>query len=159
MRLLSAGVGILRAMSDDTWNNRDLPVLKAAVDIYDRAGRAIKPREIERECGLDEETVQRALRALNREPYFEKVTESFGGGIMLVGAPTADALRAAGQWPTPEAQLERMIAALEAAADDEGRDDAERSRFRQAILTLRGAAYQVAIGALGGAGGNMMTGG
>ena len=34
----------------------------------------------------------------------------------------------------------------------------ERSRFKQAILTLRGAAWQVAIGALGGAGGNMITG-
>ncbi len=148
----------MRAMSDDTWNNRDLPVLRAAVDIYERTGRSIKPRQIEQECGFDQETVQRALRALNREPYFEKVSGAFGGLILLVGAPTGNALRVAGQWPTPENQLERMVAALEAAANDEGRDDEERSRFRQAILALRGAAYQVAIGALGGAGGNMITG-
>ncbi len=158
-RDVSVDVGILRTMTEDTWNNRDLPVLKAAVEIYDRTGRTIKPREIEQACGLDEETVQRALRALNRESYFEKTTGSFGGGILLVGAPTAGALRVAGQWPTPEAQLERMVAALEAAANDEGRDDEERSRFRQAILTLRGTAYQLAIGALSGAGGNMLTGG
>ena len=75
----------------------------------------------------------------------------------MVGTPASDALRVAGQWPSPEAQLDRLIAALEAAADDGTRDD-ERSRSKQAILTLRGGAWQVAIGALGGAGGNMMTG-
>ena len=51
-----------------------------------------------------------------------------------------------------------MVAALEAAANDEGRDEEERSRFQQAKLTLKGAAYQIAIGALGGAGGNLVTG-
>ncbi|WKG01379.1 hypothetical protein [Mycolicibacterium sp. HK-90] len=145
-------------MTEDTWNHRDLPVLRAVVDIYDRTGRTIKPPQIEQECGLDEETVQRALRALNREPYFEKVTTASGGLILLVGAPTGAAFRVAGQWPTPENQLERMVAALEAAANEDGRPEEERGRIRQAILTLRGAAYQVAIGALGGAGGNMLTG-
>jgi hypothetical protein len=146
-------------MTEDTWNNRDLPVLRAVVDIYDRTGRTMRTSAIEQECGLDEETVQRALRALNREPYFEKVTVASGGLILLVGAPTGAAFRVAGQWPSPEGLLERMVAALEIAANDESRDDEERSRFRQVILTLRGAAYQVAIGALGDAGGNLMTGG
>ncbi|CAN5223742.1 hypothetical protein BH11ACT6_BH11ACT6_05170 [soil metagenome] len=146
-------------MTENTWDNRDLPVLRAAVDIYERTGRTIRPRQIEQESGFDEDTVQRALRVLNREPYFEKISTASGGVILLVGAPTADAFRVAGKWPTPEGQLERMIAALEAAANDDSRDEAERGRFSQAILTLRGAAYQVAIGALGGAGGNMMTGG
>lgn len=145
-------------MTDDTWTTRDLPVLKAAVELYDRTGRKARATEIERECGFDHDTVQRALRALYREPYFEKGTEAFGGEIIFIGAPTSAALRVAGQWPSPEAQLERMIAALEAAADDDSRQPEERSRFKQLALSLRGAAYQVAIGALGGAGGNLMTG-
>ena len=145
-------------MTEDTWHNRDLPVLRAAVDIYERTGRTMKPRQIEQECGFDTETVQRALRMLNREPYFEKVSGAFGGPILLVGAPTADAFRVAGKWPTPQNQLERMVAALEVAANEDGRPEEERGRIRQAILTLRGAACQVAIGALGGAGGNMLTG-
>jgi len=56
-----------------------------------------------------------------------------------------------------EAQL-RLIAALEIASQDEARGEEERSLFKQIVLTLRGAAWQVAIGALGGAGGNMITG-
>ncbi|WP_217156527.1 hypothetical protein [[Mycobacterium] fortunisiensis] len=114
--------------------------------------------EIERRTGFDEETVQRALRALYTEPYFERGVES-GNDVIIVGDPTSAALRVAGQWPSPEAQLDRLIAAIEAAADDESRQPEDRSRFRQMALTLRGAAYNVAIGALGGAGGNMLTGG
>lgn len=60
---------------------------------------------------------------------------------------------------SPAAQLERLIAAPGAAAEDDSRPEEERSRFKQAILTLRGAAWQVALGALSGAGGNLMTGG
>lgn len=145
-------------MTEDTWHNRDLPVLKAAVEIYDQKGRNPSAAELETATAFDDRTVQRALRALYREPYFEEGITAWGGDILAVGPPTSSALRVAGLWPTPEAQLERMVAALEAAANDEGRDDEERSRFRQAILALRGTAYQVAIGALGGAGGNMITG-
>lgn len=142
----------------DTWTTRDLPVLKSAVEIYDQTGRSPSAVELGAATGFDKDTVQRAIRALYREPYFEEGMTTWSGDTLAVGPPTSAALRVAGQWPTPEAQLERMVAALETAANDEGRDDEERSRFRQAILTLRGAAYQVAIGALGGAGGNVMTG-
>ena len=135
-----------------------MPVLRAAVDIYEQTGRTIKPREIEQKTGFDEETVQRALRSLSRQPYFEKTTGTWGWGTLLVGAPTADALRVAGQWPTPENQLERLIAAFEAVAADEARPEEERSRAKQVGLWLTGALSQVAIGALGGAGGNMLSG-
>ncbi|CDQ43119.1 hypothetical protein [Mycolicibacterium neoaurum] len=145
-------------MTEDTWHNRDLPVLRAAVDIYERTGRTMKPRQIEQECGFDAETVQRALRVLNLQPYFEKTSGAFGGGILLVGAPTAEALRVAGQWPTPEGQLERLVAAFEAVAADDTRPEEERSRAAKVGLWLTGALSQVAIGALGGAGGNMMSG-
>ncbi len=145
-------------MTEDTWNNRDLPVLKAAVELYEEKGRGPRVSAVEERTGFDPDTVQRALRALYSEPYFEEVRMASGVGYIMVGKPTSAALRVAGQWPTPEAQLERMVAALEAAANDEGRDEEERSRFQQAKLTLKGAAYQIAIGALGGAGGNLVTG-
>lgn len=78
-------------------------------------------------------------------------------GRHAVGPPTSAALRGAGQWPTPEAQLDRLIAALSAAADDEERPDEERNRFRQAAGWLGGAASQVATAALGGAGGTWLS--
>lgn len=150
---------ILTRMNDDTWTDRDLPVLSAAVEIYEETGRrALRPRQIESATGFDGETVQRALRALMREPYFEKSEGAFGGQILMVGPPTSAALRVAGQWPSPETQLERLIAALQTAADDDSRPDEERSRFRQAAAWLGTTASAIAIGALGGAGGNLMTG-
>jgi len=144
---------------EDSSESRDLPVLKAAVHIYDQTGRNPSATELEAACGFDSETVQRALRALYREPFFEEgLSGGWGGGILAVGPPTSAALRVAGQWPSPEIQLERLIAALQAAADDESFDEAERSRFKQIVLTLRGVAGKIAIGALGGAGGHLLTG-
>lgn len=142
----------------DTWESRDLPVLKAAVELYEESGRRLRPSAIEKATGFDKETVQRALRALYREPYFEESTGSFGGEIILVGEPTGDALRVAGQWPSPEAQLQRLIAAFEAVAADHSRSEEERSRAAKIGLWLTGAFQQVAIGALGGAGGNLISG-
>ena len=142
----------------DTWESRDLPVLKAAVELYEESGRRLRASAIEKATGFDKETVQRALRALYREPYFEEATGSFGGEIIFVGEPTGEALRVAGQWPSPEVQLQRLIAAFEAVAADDSRPEEERSRAKQVGLWLAGALSQVAIGALGGAGGNLMTG-
>lgn len=154
---LSAAFGILPPMPA-TWESRDLPVLKAAVELYEEKGRGPRVSAIEERTGFDHDTVQRALRVLYTEPYFEQVRTASGAGFIVVGKPTSAALRVAGQWPTPETQVERLIAAFEAAADDESRPKEERSRAKQVGLLLTGALSQVAIGALGGAGGNMLTG-
>lgn len=146
-------------MTQDTWSDRDLPVLRAVVDIFEQTGRElIRVSELEKATGFDEETVQRAARALNREPYFELKGEFFGGGFMGVGAPTGDALRTAGQWPTPEAQLERLIAAIEQSAEDDDLPEEEQSRRKRTAAFLRTTVYQLALNALGGAGGNVIGG-
>jgi hypothetical protein len=144
-------------MAADTWMTRDLPVLRAAVEIFDQRGRNPGADELGAACGFDKDTVQRALRALHREPFFEEGMTAFNGDILAVGPPTGAALRVAGQWPSPEVQLERLIAAFQAAADDEARPQEERKRAKQAGLWLAGALSQVAIAALGGAGGNMLS--
>lgn len=143
----------------DTWTNRDLPVLKAIVQIYEETGRTmIGPGQIAARAGLDEEATSRALRALYREPYLEPAKRSFGGDFIAVGPPTGDALRVAGQWPTPENMLARLIAALEAAGnDDEHFEEPERSKFKQAAAWLGSFASGVAMSALGGAGGHMLS--
>lgn len=133
-------------------------MLKAVVELYEETGRGPRVTDVVSRVGFDEDTVERALRALYTEPYFEKPMGSAQKEFIFVGAPTSAALRVAGQWPTPEGQLDRLIAAFEAVADDEERPEQERSRFKQAALWLGGAASQVAINALGGAGGNMLTG-
>lgn len=154
---MSVGGCILGRMTD-TWTTRDLPVLRAAVDIFDQTGRNPSAGELETLCGFDHDTMQRALRALYREPFFEDGMTAWSGDILAVGPPTGAALRVAGHWPSPEIQLEWLIAAFEAAAADESRPEEERSRAAQAGLWLAGALSQVAIGALGGAGGNLLAG-
>jgi len=146
-------------MTEDTLNSRDLPVLRAVVDIYEESGSYLtRASAIERRTGLEEE-VQRALRRLNSQPsFFEKVVDASGGQIIMVGPPNGDALRVAGAWPSPENQLRRLISALEGAADDDARAPEERSKFRQAASYLGSFATQVAISALGGAGGNVISG-
>jgi hypothetical protein len=146
-------------MTDDTWSTRDLPVLRAVVDIYERTGRTlIRTSQVEQETGFDKDTVYRAIRALDTHPsYFDKVNGSFSGDILGVGRPTSAALRVAGAWPSPEGQLERLIQALESAAEDQDRDPDERGKLRNAATWLGSFASQVAIGALGGAGGNLLS--
>jgi hypothetical protein len=47
---------------------------------------------------------------------------------------------------------------LEAAGEDKARVPEERSNLKQVALGLRTAAAQIAIGALGGVGGNFLSG-
>lgn len=144
--------------NEETWASRDLPVLRAAVQIYENGERPnIRVSDIERMLEFDKATIQRALKALHSEPFF-KAEGSVEGqtGFAFIGAPTGQALRIAGQWPTPENMVERLIAALEAVAEDDTRDEPERSKAKQAALWLGDALSKIAIGALGGAGGHAL---
>lgn len=143
---------------DDTWFGRDLPVLDAIVRMYDEGDTLIKANEIVSATGFDEQVVQQALRALRTGDYFEKVTGSWGNGVMAVSTPTAAARRAVGAWPTAEIVVQRLVEALESASNDDTRPDEERGKLRQAAAWLGSFGYQVAIGALGGAGGNIISG-
>jgi hypothetical protein len=144
----------------DTWTNRDLPVLRAAVDIFESDDDDnIETGEIARRTGFDEETVQRALRVLHKHPYLDDSGISDANGrVVFAGEPTGDGLRAAENWPSPQGIVDRLVAALEAAAEDESRPQEERSLLKKTALTIGGAAYQVVLGALGGAGGNIISG-
>lgn len=146
--------------AEDTWTNRDLPVLKAAVQIYENADRSnIRVSDIERAVGFDKDSIQRALRALYRQPFFEEEGSVEGQtGFAYIGAPTGEALRVAGQWPTPDNLVERLIAAFEAVAEDESREEPERSKAKQTALWLGDTLSKIAIGALGGAGGHILSG-
>jgi len=37
---------------DETWTSRDLPVLTASVEVFERTGRVMSPNEIEEQSGL-----------------------------------------------------------------------------------------------------------
>jgi hypothetical protein len=84
-------------MTDDTWTTRDLPVLRAVVDIFDKTGDVVDANSVMRVVGFDKDTVQRPLRALNTEPFFRDVTEVAGGENL--DDRSADRPRAARGWP------------------------------------------------------------
>ncbi|MCV7286718.1 hypothetical protein H7J87_15425 [Mycolicibacterium wolinskyi] len=143
----------------ETWTTRDLPVLRAIVDLYEETGDPVSARDIEHRTGFDEDSVQRALRRLNTRPsLLDDVTDTAQGIIVDVGAPTRAALQVSGAWPSPENLLDRLVGALHDAADDADRPDDQRSKLKQLALGFKSIGYQVAIGALGGAGGNLLSG-
>ncbi|GAB3228245.1 hypothetical protein [Mycolicibacterium hippocampi] len=147
---------------DDIWTTRDLPVLKAVVRIFMATGEAnIDVDYVYRLTRMPKADVQRALRALYAQPFLQEAGKQVqaNGEFWYVGAPTGEALRVAGAWPTPENLLERLVAALENAGEDEARDPEDRNNLKRAALWLSGAFSQVALGALGGAGGNIISGG
>ena len=52
---------------EETWTSRDLPVLRAIVEVFERTGRVMHPNEIVQQSGLTGDQVERALNALEGE--------------------------------------------------------------------------------------------
>jgi hypothetical protein len=148
-------------MVEETWTSRDLPVLKAVVELYEATSSSRSPvTAVQKATGFDAGKVEQALKVLHTQPYLHGGMKGRGAGGLVyrtAGAPTAEGLRAAGAWPTPESQIERVLAALTSAAEDPTRPAEERSKLKQLALGFSGAAYQIALNALGGAGGNLLT--
>ncbi|SRR6266496_169043 len=120
-----------------TWETRDLPVLRAIVTIDDARMTTlpIRATDLAEHTGLEIGSVHRALRSLASEvpPYFKAFTED--GVITEVHSPTGAAKRAVCAWPTPEAWADRLIKALNEAADAEP-DPVRKSKLRRAAEAL-----------------------
>ena len=144
-----------------TWETRDLPVLRAIVDLSDVGHPgAITPAIIVERTGIGPTTVARALRALAHEdPQFFEWNDYDTGDITVVVNPTGHARRAVGTWPPPDAWVDRLIAALTDAAD-RASDPEEKSKLRRAAEALGSVGKDVlaevlatyAVRATGGAG-------
>ena len=139
---------------ESTWEHRDLPVLRAVVAIYDEMASPVSVAQLSAATGLDQETVGRALIALTDEapPFFVPVDGSTFAGRQISAAsqPTGYARRTVGAWPTPEALTDRIVAALNQAAEDEP-DEAQRSKLKTAANVVGGVARDLVIGVASGA--------
>lgn len=134
-------------MVNPTWEERDLPVLRAIVELYEESGgNTIRASHIERRTGFDDRTTQKALHALKPAdpPYVTKMHEMSGGEIVFVGAPTPEARRAVGLWPTPELMADRLVAALAQAAEQEPNEE-RRGLLRRTAEWLGSAGREVAV--------------
>lgn len=128
----------------DQWNNRDLPVLVASVRGVDVDFSGIRIHEIASETGLSDETVMLALRALESDGLVE-VRWAMPARAARVVRVSGEARRRVGVWPTAETALDRMVAALEAIAQNTDADEDTRSRARKILEGLSGAGRQIGI--------------
>lgn len=138
-----------------TWDSRDLPVLKAIVEMSDEGSTLIQPHEIEKRLGWDDVTVRKALAALaNAVPpffQFQDVTDfdSDGREIDAIHSPTSAARQAVGQWPA-ELLAKRIVDGLLEAAEAEP-DEEKRSKLKQTAQFLASTGWSVLLGVAGNA--------
>jgi hypothetical protein len=112
---------------EDTWWTRDLPVLDAAVTLF-QSEDFVEVGDLARATGFEPGDVAQALRDM--EGVF--VGKIQGMGEMerwCITEVTPEARRAVGQWPTPENVVARLAEAFTAAAEHEP-DPERKSKLR-----------------------------
>lgn len=122
-----------------TWMERDLPVLDAAVAMLED-DPMVTDAAITGRTGFDLAAVRRALEAL--DGAYVHLGRDMSG--LFVDAATADARRAVGQWPTGESLVSQLAEGLAAAAEKEA-DPERKTRLRQAAGLLGGAVRDIAV--------------
>src|SRR5690242_12662167 len=96
---------------EDTWTNRDLPVLETVVRLLDDGKTTVAVGEIAAETGFKPAAVDRALTALKGDfivDYHQSTAEE-DLNTWHVTQVTSDARRAVGQWPKPESMISAAI--------------------------------------------------
>jgi hypothetical protein len=123
---------------ESTWETRDLPVLEEAVRYFDDADAfRLDIANIVTATGLSADDVNRALRALAsaRPPLIEGIEIGEATYPIILTGVTERARREVGAWPSPEGLADRVIAAMEQAAEDEP-DAEKRGKLRQLASLL-----------------------
>lgn len=130
---------------DATWARRELPVLEAIISDLDKVpegGGWPDGGDIAARTGLDLGDIGAALLAL--DGCYITLVRSGGAASWHVTAVTADARRAAGQWPTAEGLVEQLAARIGEAAEQET-DQERKGRLQAVARGLAGAAKGVAV--------------
>jgi hypothetical protein len=132
----------------DRWASRDLPALQYIVAQFETDDPDVQRETISAALGISESEADLAVQNLERGRYVTHVQPTFGG--FIVGDITERALTTVGVWPTPETALDRIIAALEAIADNTDDEDT-RTRARKILDGLTGTGRQLGIAVAGAA--------
>jgi hypothetical protein len=146
---------------EESWTTRELPVLDALVRRFEERGGAATPidgQQLADQLGMPPEQVSLAVEALRPSYVDAQILAHPDGDAYILRGVTDEARRAVGQWPTPEAVVERIARALIEAADREP-DQRKRSRLRAAGEALLGFGKDVAANAVANAAMLPFTGG
>lgn len=129
---------------DETWAARELPVLNAAAVLLE-SSYMVTVSDIAERTGLEQPDVARALDALHPSHLDFRKTETGGDPTFwYVLKVTPEGRRAAGQWPTAEGLVDRLVTALREAASKEP-DTERQSQLNQAAELLSGNVRDVAV--------------
>jgi predicted ArsR family transcriptional regulator len=129
---------------EDTWAARDLPVLNAAAALLERS-YMVTVSDIAERTGLEQPDVARALEALHPSHVDFRKTETGGDPTFwYVLKITPEGRRAAGQWPTAEGLVDRLVNALRDAASGE-QDPQRQQQLNQAAELLADHVRDVAV--------------
>lgn len=121
---------------ESTWERRDLPILEAVVRLFDERPDVVSVtiKGIADLTGMQPIEVYAAAKALS--PTYLTLQEMMAPPEHhRIRGVTDSARRAVGQWPSPEAVADRIVAALLEAADQEP-DERKRTKLRAAAETL-----------------------
>lgn len=131
---------------DNTWANRDLPVLDALVKyLDDAAGRLIPQlRDIAELTGLSVTDVSKAALALESDHLIDLGKSIGDPGSWHVSRVSGEARRLVGQWPTAEQFVDEVARRLQSAADEEP-DPERRGKLRELASSAGDVARNVFV--------------
>lgn len=133
-------------MVNPTWEERDLPVLRAAVEYCEEKDGYAEVHHLRSRLDMSERDIRKALNALIAETpkLFQNYMYGVGSGVIRVERPTGEARRRVGLWPTPESLADRLVQAMAAAADQEP-DEEKRGKLKAAASWLGSAGRDLAV--------------
>ncbi|WP_188523230.1 hypothetical protein [Isoptericola cucumis] len=132
----------------DVWFSRDLPVLIEVARRVEAGSNRIPPEEVGEALRLPLGEVMRAGVVL-RDRGLVTVQGASGRPILWFSNITGAAYPLTGLHPEPDAALDRLVAALEAA--EKTAPEAERGKIRQVLEGVAGMARDVAVEVMGAA--------
>ncbi len=136
---------------DDLWSTRDYPVLLVVARLLREQPRPLMSHELADLTGLEHQEVVGALTNLGhrhldvRDASSEGMRDNYVVGILPAG------LEAVGQWPSPAAAADRLVAALDAMIDATAEGSPKQSRLKAARDGLLAAGRDVLVDVAGAA--------
>lgn len=130
----------------DTWETRDLPLLRTIVAMRDaEPGHPITSHALAEAAAVTPDQARSALQNLGAEFVILKDASSMAQWDVFVIGVTAEGLRAAGAWPSPETAADRLLAAIDEQISVLPEGSPRSSKLKAARDGLLGAGRDVLV--------------
>lgn len=134
----------------DLWGTRDYPVLIAAARMLNEGERVLPSNRIAEAANVEPASAVRALLNLSNGYLEVRDASTLDGQDCYVTGITAEGLRAAGQWPSADTAVERLLAALDQQIDNATEGSPKANRLRLLRDNLASVGRDVLVEVMGG---------